>query len=154
MFRGATPSPPAPLPLSTGGEGSVDRDKIVQVVQACGERLKIFADVLNYGAFFFHEPKYDAKAVKQRLHKEGMPELLREFADVLKSTEPFDVPTLEAKLHEYSIAKGIKAGDLNHALRVATTGVMIGPGVFECLVIFGKDETLRRIETALTLPRA
>ena len=44
----------------------------------------------------------------------------------------------------------MKGGDLNHALRVATTGVMIGPGVFECLAILGKDETLRRIETALT----
>ena len=48
----------------------------------------------------------------------------------------------------------MKGGDLNHALRVATTGVMIGPGVFECLVILGKDETLRRIETALNLPKS
>ena len=107
--------------------------------------------MLNYGAFFFHEPKYDPKAVKQRLHKEGIAEALREFADVLKTAEPFDVPTLEAKLQAFSEAKQMKGGDLNHALRVATTGVMIGPGVFECLVILGKDETLRRIEMALKL---
>jgi nondiscriminating glutamyl-tRNA synthetase len=130
---------------------AVDRDKIAKVVTACGDRLKIYADVLNYGAFFFHEPKYDPKAVKQRLHKEGIAEALREFAEVLKAAEPFDVPTLEVKLHAFSEAKQIKAGDLNHALRVATTGVMIGPGVFECLVIFGKDETLRRIGMALQL---
>jgi glutamyl-tRNA synthetase len=129
-----------------------DRDKIAQVVSACGDRLKIFADALNYAAFFFREPQYDAKAVKQRLHKDGMSDRLREFAGVLKATEPFDVPTLEAKLQAFSEAKGIKAGDLNHALRVATTGVMIGPGVFECLTILGKDETLRRIEMALQLP--
>ncbi len=132
---------------------AADRDKIAKVVTACGDRLKIFADVLNYGAFFFHEPKYDAKAVKQRLHKEGVPELLREFAEVLKQTEPFDVPTLEAKLHTFSENKQMKGGDLNHALRVATTGVMVGPGVFECLVILGEDETLRRIDTALRLSR-
>ena len=48
--------------------------------------------------------------------------------------------------------KGAKFGDLNHALRVATTGVMIGPGVFECLAILGKEATLGRIETALQLP--
>ena len=130
-----------------------DRDRIAQVVTACGDRLKVFGDVLNYGAFFFRAPQYDAKAVKQRLHKEGMLDALREFAEVLKSTEPFDVPTLEAKLQAFSETKQMKAGDLNHALRVATTGVMIGPGVFECLVIFGKDETLRRIETALELQR-
>jgi len=31
---------------------------------------------------------------------------------------------------------------------------MIGPGVFDCLVIFGKTETLRRIDLALNLPRS
>lgn len=131
-----------------------DRALIGNVVTACGDRLKIFADVLNYAAFFFRDPQYDAKAVKQRLHKEGMLDALREFADVLKTSEPFDVPTLEAKLQAFSEAKQLKGGDLNHALRVATTGVMIGPGVFDCLVIFGKQETLRRIEMALSLPLA
>jgi glutamyl-tRNA synthetase len=129
------------------------REKIAQVVTACGDRLKLFTDVLNYGAFFFRDPQYDLSAVKKRLHKEGMPELLSAFAGELGQTEPFDVPKLEAKLQEFAIAKGIKAGDLNHALRVATTGVMIGPGVFECLVILGKTETLRRIDLALKLPR-
>ncbi len=119
---------------------------------ACGDRLKIYADVLNYAAFFFRAPQYDPKALKQRLHKDGIPEALREFAALLKDAEPFDVPTLEAKLHAFSEAKQLKGGDLNHALRVATTGVMIGPGVFECLVIFGKAETLRRIDMALRLP--
>ena len=128
-----------------------DRAKIAQVVEACGERLKIFSDVLTYGVFFFRTPQYDAKAVKQRLHKEGMPELLREFAVVLGAAEPFDVSTLEARLQEFSGARQIKAGDLNHALRVATTGVMIGPGVFECLVILGKTETLQRIDAALKI---
>ncbi len=132
---------------------TIDRDKLGTVVLACSERLKIFADVLNYAAFFFRDPQYDAKAVKQRLHKEGVAEALREFAELLKTADPFDVPTLEAKLATFSEAKQLKAGDLNHAMRVATTGVMIGPGVFECLVILGKDETLRRIDVALQLPR-
>jgi glutamyl/glutaminyl-tRNA synthetase len=131
----------------------VDRGRIAKVVTACGDRLKVYADVLNYGSFFFRDPQYYAKAVKQRLHKEGVPELLHEFADILANTEPFDVPTLEAKLHEFTTARQTKGGDLNHALRVATTGVMVGPGVFECLVIFGKHETLRRIEMALALPK-
>jgi glutamyl/glutaminyl-tRNA synthetase len=129
------------------------RSKIAKVVTACGDRLKIFADVLTYGSFFFRDPQYDMSAVKKRLHKDGMPELLRAFAQILAKSEPFDVPTLEAKLHEFSTAKQVKGGDLNHALRVATTGVMIGPGVFECLVIFDKTETLRRIDAALRLPK-
>ena len=66
-------------------------------------------------ARFFRDPQYDAKAVKQRLHKEGIADVLREFAEVLETTEPFDVPTLEAKLHAFSESKQIKGGDVNHA---------------------------------------
>ena len=48
-------------------------------------------------------------------------------------------------------ARGAKAGDLVHPLRVATTGVEVGPGLFDCLAILGRDEVLRRIQLALRL---
>jgi glutamyl/glutaminyl-tRNA synthetase len=126
--------------------------KVRRVVEVCGERLKVFSDILQYATFLFRDPQYDPKAIKQRLHKEGIPALLREAATVLAGVERFDAATLEAKVKDFCSAKGAKFGDLNHALRVATTGVMIGPGVFECLAILGKEATLRRIETALQLP--
>jgi glutamyl-tRNA synthetase len=130
---------------------AADLAKVRRVVEACAERLKVFTDILQYAAFFFRDPVYDPKAVKQRLQKESMPALLREATAVLAGTEVFDVPTLEARVKAFCEAKGAKFGDLNHALRVATTGVMVGPGVFECLAILGKDQTLRRIDTALQL---
>jgi glutamyl-tRNA synthetase len=131
--------------------GEPDLAKVRRVVEACGERLKTFSDVLQYGAFFFREPQYDPKAVKQRLQKEGLPALLREVAQLLAGVDPFEAAPLEAKVKTFCEAKGTKFGDLNHALRVATTGVMVGPGMFECLAILGKAEALRRIETALKL---
>jgi glutamyl-tRNA synthetase len=128
-----------------------DRARVRRIVEACGERLKVFSDILQYGAFFFREPVYDPKAVKQRLHKDGMPALLREATQVLAAAEPFEAAVLEAKVKAFCDTKGAKFGDLNHALRVATTGVMVGPGVFECLAIFGKAETMRRIDMALNV---
>ena len=65
----------------------------------------------------------------------------------------FDHGTLETKIKDFCEAKGVKLGDMNHILRVATTGVMIGPGVFEILAILGKDEVLRRMQGALELAR-
>ncbi len=129
------------------------RAKLRMVVEACADRLKVFSDVIQYGAFFFRDPQYDAKAVKQRLHKEGMPALLRKFADTPAASDgPFDVASIEADLVAFKQAQGIEGGDINHALRVATTGVMVGPGVFEILAILGRAETRRRIELALALP--
>src|SRR5262245_36506507 len=127
------------------------KHKIERVAEACGERLKIFSDALLYGAFFFRDPEYDPAAVEKRLRKPGAAEILRDVAGILKTIEPFDAKTLETQLQAVCQAKNIKPGDLNHILRVATTGVTIGPGVFECLAILGRDETLRRIDMALKL---
>jgi nondiscriminating glutamyl-tRNA synthetase len=128
------------------------RTKIGRVVQACGDRLKIYSDILLYGTFFFRPPEYDKVAVAKRVQKEGMPAFLREFVAVLKGVEPFEPEKLEAAAKAFCETKSIKIGDLNHALRVATTGVMIGPGMFDILAILGPEETARRIEAALQLP--
>jgi glutamyl-tRNA synthetase len=129
----------------------IDRAKVEKVVAACGERLKIFSDVLLYAAFLFKDPVYDPAAVKKRLHKEGAKDMLRAAMDVLKATPSFEAPDLEAALKAWCESKQVKIGDLNHVLRVATTGVQVGPGVFDCLAILGKDETLRRMQAALAL---
>jgi glutamyl-tRNA synthetase len=130
------------------------RRKVQAVVAACGERLKVFSDILEYGAFFFRDPEYNPQAVKQRLQKGEMPGLLREFAQTLTDLPGFDAAALEAHSRAFSEGRGVKFGDLNHALRVAVTGVMVGPGVFDVLAILGRDESLRRIDKALSLPAA
>ena len=128
------------------------RRKIRKVIEACGDRLKVFSDLYLYASFFFRDPVYDAKAVNQRIHKEGMREHLQAFARTLAAGVSFEPAALEAALKDYCEGNQIKLGEVNHALRVATTGVMVGPSVFDCLAILGRDETLRRIDMALRLP--
>ena len=126
------------------------RRKLERVVEACGDRLKLFSDILLYGAPFFRkDPAYDPKAVQKRLKKQEAPALLRDFAAVLKQTEPFEPAAVEEQLRKFCEARGLNAGSLIHPLRVATTGMEVGPGVFDCLAILGREETLRRIELAL-----
>ena len=81
-----------------------------------------------------------------------MPETLRDFAAEIRTLEPFDTATLETKTKAFCESRGVKLGDLNHAVRVATTGVMIGPGVFDLLAILGREESLRRIEQGARHP--
>jgi glutamyl-tRNA synthetase len=141
--RGLTPD---------GPPDEAARRKVAEVVRACGDRLKLFSDILLYGSFFFtKDPEYDMQAVKKRVQKAGVPEALHEFAKVLADVQPFEPDKLEEALEAFCEGRGMKVGDMNHALRVATTGVMIGPGVYECLAILGREETLRRIELALAL---
>ena len=51
-------------------------------------------------------------------------------------------------------AKGLGLGDIVHAVRIAVTGVPVGPGLFDCLAVLGKETCLRRIDRALAKARA
>jgi nondiscriminating glutamyl-tRNA synthetase len=125
------------------------RAKIGKVIAICGDRIKVFSDILSYGAFFFRQPVYDQALLQKRLHKDSMPALVQGFADVLRTVEPFTAETLETVAKKFCEEKGIKIGDLNHALRVAVTGVMVGPGMFDILEVLGPDEAIQRVATAL-----
>src|SRR5260370_10324135 len=78
------------------------RAKLEQVIRASGDRIKLFSDILMYGAPFFRaDPQYEPKAVEKQLKKAGAAELVRDFAKRLATAEPFDAPTLDKLLHEY-----------------------------------------------------
>src|SRR5262245_34841331 len=80
-----------------------DRARIERVIEALGDRLKVFSDILKLGRFFFTETlTYDADAVKKRLRKEGVPAMLAELDRVLARTEPYDLATLEKAVHDYA----------------------------------------------------
>lgn len=134
---------PKPAPCEVG-------PKLTRIVEAAGDRLKVFGDILAYADFFFQEEiTYDEKAFDKNLRKEGMPERLARFRDALVKVDPFDTPHLETALQAFVAAEGIKTGDIIHAVRVATTGKAFGPGLYDCLEILGKDTCLTRIDRAL-----
>ncbi len=128
------------------------RQKVEKVVVACGDRLKLFSDILPYGApFFRRDPEYDPKAVEKRLRKPGAADILRDYGAALRSVEPFEVASLEAALRSLCEQRGIKFADGVHPVRVATTGSEVGVSLFDALAILGRDEVLRRFELALNL---
>ena len=130
----------------------VDRDFLARLVTTLGERLKIFSDIIEYEEYFVADDAldYDEKAFTKRLTKapESV-ELLRKYRDVLAAVEPFDVEQTEASLKEFVESEGVKLGSVIHALRVSVTGKPQGPGMFDCLVLLGKESCLRRIDRAL-----
>jgi len=126
------------------------RERLTRVVEAMGDRLKLFSDILLYAPPFLKaDPEYDPEAVESVLKKPGNADLLRGVADALAACEPFDAATTEKALVELATSRGVKPGPLNQPIRVAVTGVARGPGVFETLAIFGKAEVLRRINLAV-----
>ena len=116
--------------------------------------MKVAGDILDYADFYTADDQlvYDEKTLDKRLRKaEGAAALLREFRDQLATIEPFEAEELERQLKGFVEAKGIKIGQIVHALRVAVTGKAVGFGLFDTLAILGRERCLARIDRALTL---
>jgi glutamyl-tRNA synthetase len=130
---------------------------VTQIVEAAGDRIKVFGDILDYLEFFVGDDEfpYDAAALDKRIRKPaGAVDLLRKFRGDLGAVESFTAARLEAWLHEWVAAQGVKLGDIVHAVRVAVTGKAVGFGLFDSLAILGRDRCLARIDRALTLATA
>jgi glutamyl-tRNA synthetase len=136
-----------------GDPATAEQTAVVrQVIEASGDRLKVAGDILAYADFFLvDEPPFDDAAVKQRLAKPGVADLLRAYAARLDTAEAFQPDKLEGLLKEVVESRGLKVGDLIHAVRVAVTGRSVGPGLYETLAILGRDKVLARISRALPL---
>jgi glutamyl-tRNA synthetase len=132
--------------------GTIDdatRERLLQIVEAAGDRIKLFSDMVQFaGPLLRPDPLYDPAAVEKSLKPAA--DLLREYRTAVASAAAFDAPTLEASLKELCAAKGQKPNVLVAATRVAVTGVTVGFGLYETMVILGRDEVLRRIDLALT----
>jgi glutamyl-tRNA synthetase len=124
--------------------------QVTRVVEALGDRLKVFGDILLQGAFFFgRDVVHDEKAFAKRVQAPGAPERLRDYREWLAGRDAFDAASLEQGTHAYLTAQSLALGDIVHAVRVAITGTAAGPGLFDCLAVLGKETVLHRIDQAL-----
>jgi glutamyl-tRNA synthetase len=123
-----------------------------QLIQALGERLKLFSDIIQYEEYFVADAdlRYDEKAFEKRLLQAPRAgELLKKYREVLASAQTFDSATLEKDFNAFLEKEGLSHGEIIHALRVAVTGKTVGPGMFECLELLGRERCLARIDRVL-----
>jgi glutamyl-tRNA synthetase len=126
-----------------------DRELVGQVIQSLGDRIKLFSDILTYAYFFQDKIEFNEKDFRKKIQKAGIPELLDEFRGVLVGVSDWTAENLERTLNEFCESKGAKGGPMFHALRIASTGSSKGPGVFDCLVLVGKDHVIERMGLAV-----
>lgn len=93
--------------------------------------------------------EYDTKAVNKRLRKEGVKEILEKIIPILENDEEFTLESLEKNIKQFCESNDLNAGKVFHPLRVAVSGRMMGPGVFELLEIIGKKRVIERIRETI-----
>ncbi len=100
--------------------------------------------------YFFRPPTMDEKAQAKFLVKENAVHL-RDLVEVVRAVAPFDAANLEATVNGFLESTGRQMKQVAQPARVAMTGRTQSPGLFDVMVILGKDETVSRLEAAIVL---
>ena len=138
------------LPYLPGGKeilAQLDDSKRAQLAAALPglkERAKTLVELLDGARFLFDQRPLtpDAKAAeildKGRTH-------LAALAPRLAALESWTAEAAEGVVRAYAEETGAKLGAVAQPLRAALTGRSTSPGIFDVLVVLGREESLGRI---------
>lgn len=133
---------------SDSSSGSA-RAWLLNVIELIRPRAHRLGDFVEIGRPFFTDAfEFDPGAVQQHLSSPDLAPPLAVLRDAFSHLERFDEDSLEPALRNLAAARGMKAGTLIHAVRVAVTGRAVSPGLFEVLALIGRARTLARLEQA------
>ena len=120
-----------------------------QVCQLLQERAVFPQDFWEQGKYFFQAPEaYDMDILKGKWNKQ-VHEVLHAWIAVLQATEVFQAHEIKAALAKLLEARQMKHKQIMPVVRVALTGIGVGPDLMQTIEVMGKAETIQRLTQGL-----
>ena len=125
-------------------------DNFVETVcEQLKERATFVKDMWEEGKYYFSVPTiYDEKTIRKKW-KEDTPKYVLELKNKLSVLSDFSSENIEVEFKKYLEENELGMGRLLPAFRVCLTGLGMGPSLFDIASLLGKEETIKRMETAL-----
>jgi len=128
-----------------------DEAKLRQALPLIRERARDLNDAVHHLDFYFRPlPVFDAKAQEKFLVPDVRQHLLH-IKDAFAALPSWDAASLELAFNEYGSTRDIKLKVYAQAVRVALTGRTASPGLFDVLVVLGRQLSLTRLSHAAQL---
>jgi glutamyl-tRNA synthetase len=124
--------------------------ELERLVDLNRDRSKTLAEMAGRSLFLVTEKiSYEEKAAKKHLRKDIAP-ALSDLHDRLAALDEWNEETLERAFEATRAAHdGIAMGKLAQPVRVAVTGGVVSPGIYETLALLGKRRSIDRIAEAI-----
>ncbi len=114
------------------------------------ERVKTVVDIVPMVAYLFTEEfEYEAKAVRKKLQKDGVREILEQVKSIFQALEIFDEASTDQAIHDFIETSGLGFGAVMAPLRIAISGIQSGPDLFPMLEVLGRERVTGRIDRTL-----
>ena len=141
------------LPMVEESVGRALTDDELRMLEAVlplvQERTKLLPEAADQVQFLFEAPSaYDEAAWSKVMEKPDTPTALAAAAEALGAIEAWTTEAIDDSLRGMLEATGLNARKGFQPIRVAMSGSMVSPPLFESLEILGKEESLARIERA------
>lgn len=127
-----------------------DAASLYRLLELLRPRAKRLNDFVDQARPLVTDPvEYEPAAIEQHLSSPELAGHMTALAGAFDAAAPFDEAQIEAAVRGTAAARGIKAGVLIHATRVAVTGRTASPGLFEVLAWLGRERTRARLTQLL-----
>ena len=134
------------------------REWFVGLLELLKVRARTIDDIVRQATPYFREAiDYDPDAVaKQWKDRAATADILIQARDALAALTDWQAVAMEEALRLLAerLGFGEKAGRLFQPLRIALTGLAASPGIFDVLLVLGRDRALARIDDAVSYLRA
>ena len=99
-----------------------------------------------FTTFFFNKQvKFDEKA-KNKFITDESKALLEKVVMGLTALDDFSAENIELLFKKIVEEEGLKLGKLAQPVRVALTGTTVSPGIYDVILLLGKEESLKRLK--------
>ena len=123
--------------------------EIAKVIPCLNQRAKTLVEMAEKSAFFFKkEVEFDEKACNKFLTEDARP-LLEKVIAGFSTLDDFSAENIETLFKKIVEEEGMKLGKLAQPIRVALTGTTVSPGIYDVILLLGKEETLKRLQNVV-----
>ena len=144
--------------LATAAELELRQSWFIGLLDLLKVRARTIDDVVRQATPYFRGTiTYDADAeAKQWKDRAGTAEILVQAREALAGTSAWEPAAMEEALRQLAerLGFGEKAGRVFQPLRVALTGLAVSPGIFDVLLMLGRERAIQRIDDAVAHLRA
>jgi len=120
-----------------------------KAVEAVGDRLKRPRQFLEYASYLFVDTvEAEPAPWAELLAKPFVPARMKKLAEALSAVEPWEHDPVEKATRGVAASEEVKAGEVIMPARIALTGKKVSPGIFDVMLLLGRDRTVQRLRHA------
>jgi glutamyl-tRNA synthetase len=123
-----------------------NRDTALAALPELQPRAKTVLELIDLAQFIYAvRPLTIDAAAAEQLTADARANISA-FIEALRSLGEWSVGAIDSAARSFAEARGLKLGKVAQPLRAALTGRTVSPGIFEVMVLIGREETLARLQ--------